>query len=140
VTRHRPLGLIPASVNTHQDWTLKVATTELLNQPVPADPSTRTVLDFINNRPNSFSWAITEVNLDDNGFAIATALLQGTAIAVSDGSFKDNQGTSAFIIEGKSEVGRLVGVNIIPGETESQSPYHSELGGVAGVLEALNGI
>jgi hypothetical protein len=70
-------------VNTHQDWTLKVATTELLNQPIPEDPPTRTVLDFIKNRSTSFSWAITEVTLDDNGIAIATALLQGTAILQS---------------------------------------------------------
>jgi hypothetical protein len=61
------------------------------------------------------SWAITEVTIDNNGLTIATALLQGTVIAVSNGSFKDNQGTSAFIIEGTSEVGRLVGVNVIPG-------------------------
>jgi hypothetical protein len=70
--------------------------------------------------------------VDDNGLEIAKALIQGTAIAFSSGSFKDSQGTSAFIIEGDSKKGRLVGVNVIPGEPSSQSACRSELGGVAG--------
>jgi hypothetical protein len=45
--------------------------------------------------------------------------------------------TAAFIIEGTSSVGRVVGVNVIPGAEESQSPYRSEVGGVAGILEYL---
>jgi hypothetical protein len=80
------------------------------------------------------------MSLEDNGLAIASAIIQGTAIAVSDGSFKDHQGTSAFNIEGSSDQGRCVGVNIVPGEKESQSPYRSELVGIAGALEAIHGI
>jgi hypothetical protein len=45
---------------------------------------------------------------------------------------------SAFIIEGSTQVGRLIGVNVVPGETDCQSAYHSELCGIAGILEALH--
>ena len=78
------------------------------------------------------------MSLADNGIAIAQALIQGTTIAVSKGSFKDSQGTLAFIIEGCSKQGRLIGVNVIPGEESSPSPNRSELGGVAGILECLH--
>jgi hypothetical protein len=37
--------------------------------------------------------------------AISKSLIQGITIAVSDGSFKDNQGMSAFIIQGTLEAG-----------------------------------
>jgi hypothetical protein len=76
--------------------------------------------------------------VSDDDAEIADALQEGTAAAVSNGSFKDAQGASAFIIEGSSSNGRLVGVNIMQGEEESQSPCRSKLGGVAGVLEALH--
>jgi hypothetical protein len=82
--------------------------------------------------------AIAELDVDGNGGAIAHALIKGTAIAVSDGSFKNQQGTSAFIIEGASAKGRLVGVNVIPGDPSSHSACRSKLGGVAGIVEALS--
>ena len=59
-------------------------------------------------------------------------------MAVSNGSFKDSQGTSAFIIEGSFTHRRLVGVNVIPVDETSQSPYRSELGCVARILECLH--
>jgi hypothetical protein len=42
------------------------------------------------------------------------------------------------VLEGSTSAGRIVGVNVIPGEEESQSPYRSELGGIAGILEVLH--
>jgi hypothetical protein len=111
---------------------------EILERPVPEIIPPETVERLRILRPLDFRWAITEMSVNDNGTEIADALQEGTAVAVSDGSYKDAQGTSAFVIEGSSSVGRLVGVNVIPGEEESQSPYRSELGGVAGILEALH--
>ncbi len=118
---------------------LKVATTELLETPTPDAGHSTNLHSILALRSDGFRWAITEFDIEDNGAAIAQALIQGTAIAVSDGSFKNQQGTSAFVIDGKSAVGRLVGVNVIPGDADSQSPHRSELGGVAGILEALHG-
>jgi hypothetical protein len=39
--------------------------------------------------------------MTDKGAMIAPAISQGTAIAVSDGSYKDEFGTSAIVLEGK---------------------------------------
>ena len=89
-------------------------------------------------RPVLDQWAIKEVTISDNGIALATAIRNGTAIAVSDGSYKDGRGTAAFILEISDQfqaAGRIVGVNVIPGETEDQSSYRSELGGVSGIVE-----
>ena len=138
VTRFRPIDLIPATVHTTKHWVTKEASMAILDRPVedPVTPKSVETLRLI--RPPGFQWAITEMSMDDNGLTIAAALQAGNAIAVSDGSFKDSQGTAAFVIEGEASEGRLVGVNVIPGEEESQSPYRSELGGVAGILEALH--
>jgi hypothetical protein len=40
--------------------------------------------------------------------------------------------------ESTNGTGRLVGANVIPGESEFQSSYRSEIGGVAGILESLH--
>jgi hypothetical protein len=85
-------------------------------------------------------WAIQETSLTDDGEAIAKAISKGTAIAVSDGSYKDGRGTAGFILETSENFeskNRIVGVNSIPGEQEDQSSYRSEIGGVSGVVETV---
>jgi hypothetical protein len=85
-------------------------------------------------------WAIQEISLTDDGEAIAKAISKGTAITVSDGSYKDGRGTAAFILETSENFeskNRIVGVNAIPGEQEDQSSYRSEIGGVSGVVETV---
>ena len=139
VTRIRPAELIPASVHQTTHWVAKEAVMEILAVPVQAALRILTVQEAWLRRSPDFNWAITEMTITDNGLEIATALKLGTAIAVSDGSFKDYHGTAAFVLEGaNTREGRIVGVNVIPGEEESQSAYRSELGGVAGILEVLH--
>jgi hypothetical protein len=85
-------------------------------------------------------WAIQEITVTDEGTAMAQALRNGTAIAVSDGSYKDSRGTAAFILEPSvhsDTTGRIVGVNSIPGEPEDHSSYRSEIGGVSGIVETV---
>ena len=77
----------------------------------------------------------------DACLAIATAIKNGTACAISDGSYEDDpqQGSSGFIITpGKTRQNMLTGRNLIPGSAEDQSAYRSELGGVTGVLAAVS--
>jgi hypothetical protein len=91
-------------------------------------------------RPPLGQWAIQEITVTDDGEAMAQAIRQGTAIAVSDGSYKDGRGTAAFILEtseNSTETGRIVGVNSIPGEKEDQTSYRSEIGGVSGIVETV---
>jgi hypothetical protein len=71
---------------------------------------------------------------------MATAIKNGSAIAVSDGSYKDGRGTAAFILEISGHydrTSRIVGVNSIPGEQCDQSSYRSEIGGVSGIVETV---
>ncbi len=52
----------------------------------------------------------------DNGESIAEAIWNGTAIAITDGSFQAQMGTSAFILEGENLRNHLVSVNQAPGQ------------------------
>ena len=56
---------------------------------------------------------------------------------MSDGSFKDGRGTSAFVLEDERQKGRVMGVNAVPGEFEDQSAYRSELAGVSGIIATI---
>jgi len=68
---------------------------------------------------------------------LVQALRQGTLIAVSDGSYRDGIGTSAFILHDGIPSEALWGVNAVPGSTQSQSAYHSELAGVMGSITII---
>ena len=101
-------------------------------KPVSLDDARRSL------HPNDI-WAVDMLLHTDNGASVAAAITAGTAYAVSDGSYKQNRGTSAFLLEGKDgETNRVVGVNQIPGEMEDQSAYRSELGGISGVVASVH--
>jgi hypothetical protein len=129
--------LIHVLVNCRGDFATKVSTE---NIPVPCLLPTPILSfeDIRRSRNAGFSWAISKVTVPTNATVLASALVWGKAIAVSDGSFKNAQGTAGFVIEGNTRCGRLVGVNAIPGELEYQFSYRSEIGGVAGILESLH--
>ena len=95
-----PRDLIPAFVDQTKAWVLNVATMAILDHPVDTNAITNNIQALLSPRHDSFQWAVSEMVMDNNGIAIAQALIQGTTITVSDGSFKDSQGTSAFDIEG----------------------------------------
>jgi hypothetical protein len=84
-------------------------------------------------------WVVDMLIHSDDGASVAASITDGTAYAVSDGSYKQNRGTSAFLLEGKGgETNRVVGVNGIPGAAEDQSAYSLELGGISGVIAAVH--
>jgi hypothetical protein len=72
--------------------------------------------------------------LQDDGDIVAEAIRNRTAIAVSDGSFKDTYGTAAWVLEGDSSDGRIVGRVIAPGNDVDHSAYRSELSGILAVM------
>ena len=69
---------------------------------------------------------------------LVEALTNGTALAVSDGSFKKGRGTSAAIIE---ELGdpesRIIIMNRVPGARKDHSPFRAELAGVIGIVSFI---
>jgi hypothetical protein len=83
-------------------------------------------------------WAIAEwdhhqANLPN----LVRDIQQGTASAVSDGSYKNDNGTSAFLLCADDVDNCIIGVNAVPGAPSEQSAYRSELAGVSGILMAI---
>ena len=107
----RPPGLlVPASVDQTKAWALKVAIMAH-TRPMEVEESSHTtsIRIILSRRLDGFRWAVSEMLVDDNGLEIARALIQGAAIAISGGSFKDSQGASAFSIKEHFKHGRHVG-------------------------------
>jgi hypothetical protein len=94
------------------------------NTPIPS------LEDVIENLPPGSRWAVSRFDATDNGTRIAQAIRDGKAIALSDGSFKeDGFGTSALVIEAEDDSeDNIIAVNVVPGKnTNDQGSYRSEL-------------
>lgn len=86
-------------------------------------------------------WTWTTEHLDCTGEEadLATALQEGTAIAVADGSLKNKKGTAAFCILNPAR-DIVTGANETPGSSAVQCSYRSELVGILGILVACRAI
>lgn len=82
-------------------------------------------------------WAIDNFYSEDEGQILAAGIIQGNATAVSDGSFKDQLGTSGFILRGSQRQLSVIGDNVVLGSPTEQSSYRSELAGISGILAVL---
>jgi hypothetical protein len=80
--------------------------------------------------PFDSKWAIQEHALPSDLRPIIASLCLGTARAISDGSFKDKFGTSAFTILDAF-------LNIVPGHPDDQGAYRSELAGLHGTWAGI---
>ena len=87
--------------------------------------------------PASSSWAFHEIALPPDLSPIIASLRDGSARAVSDGSFKDKFGTSAFTIV-DAHVCSIIGLNLVPGHPDDQSAYRSELAGLFAIVLIVN--
>jgi hypothetical protein len=88
--------------------------------------------------PASAKWALQHLQITDNGSAIASAIKEGTAVAVSDGGLKFGLGTAAYIIEGNDEVGRIRGVNQVPGPIKPGDLHRCEVSGAYAVIMLIH--
>jgi hypothetical protein len=68
----------------------------------PDSLSAPTFSQLVESLPASSSWSVKELSLPSDLGALLSALRSGSARAVSDGSFKDKFGTSAFTIVASS--------------------------------------
>ena len=74
---------------------------------------------------------------------MATAIQEGTAIGISDGSNATVHCTSAFIITHRRRGNRsnqfcnVKGTNVVPGVPHEQDSHRAELGGLMGLLVTL---
>jgi len=77
------------------------------------------------------------VRLTGSQSILLDALTQGWGYAVSDSSFKDDNGLAAWIIEGHNSTQQLVGQVRTPGHPVDHSSFRSEVAGIVGVLYTL---
>ena len=91
---------------------------------------------FINYIKNlgTESWAVRSVIATDSIDGIVQSLKDGTAIGVSDGSFKSRFGTACYIIENETGDERIVGLIDVPGFSDEHDAYRSELAGLLGLV------
>ncbi len=59
------------------------------------------------------------------------------ALAVSNGSYQNNSGTAAWIIEESTGENQIQGSMITPGTTGDHSSFHSKAAGIYGILLTL---
>jgi hypothetical protein len=109
----------------------------LQSTPEPAVRRNLSLEERVLSLPTADQWAIKEFFSIDDGRNVAAAIIQGTAKAVSDGSFKDEFGTSAFVVIGSDNSLRVGGVNAVPGSPQEKSPYRAELVGISGVISIV---
>jgi hypothetical protein len=93
-----PKDLIRADVSVHCDRFVLHSTGEHLL--VPSRPVPTTLNDASEALPLLDQWAIGKCWHSDNGLRLATAIRHGTALTISDGSYKQDRGTSAFLLQG----------------------------------------
>ncbi len=107
----------------------------LLNQ----DLSSLTLESLRQEQNKKDKWAIAEWDCKHTiATRVAEDIKNGTATAVSDGSFKNENGTSAFLVCAEDDSQRIIGVNAVPGACKEQSAYRSELAGISGILMVLD--
>jgi hypothetical protein len=88
------------------------------------------------------NWILQDTHTDDNCHEICTDICNGTAKAVSDGSFLSHQkiGVAAWIIESSNSNYSHKGHIICPGLTKIQYSHQSELIGFLGMIYHINQI
>jgi hypothetical protein len=90
------------------------------------------IKDIINDNNK---WAIHTLHCPENGSTVTQAIIQGNAIAVCDGSYKDHFGTTAFVLQnGNNKTSRILGAHVTPGHPDAINPYRSELGGILAIV------
>ena len=90
--------------------------------------------ELLDGLPADLKWAITHIHILDNGVSLAQAIIDGSAVAVSDASYKDLFGTAALVIEGPPSSHRANAVNITPGPIKEGDSTRCETGGLIGIM------
>jgi hypothetical protein len=96
------------------------------------------VKDQIHQRDH---WAVQSLDCPGHGIDIARALIQGNAIAICDGSYKDHFGTAGFVLQRwDQQQRRILGANVTPGHASDQNPYRSEIGGIFAIVVVVEAL
>jgi len=93
------------------------------SSPMPPGLQSFSALRFVSD------WEVT-YHIIGNWEELSRDILDGRGYAVSDGSFKTNQGSAAWIIEGACPTNRVIGEGFTPGMDDDHSSFRSELAGI----------
>ena len=85
-------------------------------------------------------WAALDVLMTPGINSLVEDIKNGTAIGVSDGSFKDEFGTAAWVIENVEGTQRIMGNVLVPGYASDHSAYRSEIAGLYGMVVGVETI
>eukprot|EP00978_Attheya_sp_CCMP212_P033691 scaffold137243_cov47-Attheya_sp.AAC.1 len=138
-----PADCAPAVVFTHGSDPAFRVNGAMSKDPSTLDTTTPTTRlpTILREDKETSTWFPQLHHIEDNGQAIARSIRKGQAVAVSDGSFKDEQGTAAFVIQkGFQRRNRIEMSTLVPGSKIAQSSYQSELGGLFGIVCATANI
>ena len=104
--------------------------------------STATVTPTISNTiSENDQWAVRSLDCPNQGAEVAQAIIQGTAIAICDGSYKEHFGTTGFVLQqGTRRDQRIIGANVTPGHSEDQNPYRAEVGGIFAIVVVVEAL
>jgi hypothetical protein len=134
-----PCILSPATVDPHGAFLLYTG-----SRPVDSMGNDRRLPEAsierrIRNLPQATRWAVVDCSCSPSSapVALASAIADSTCFAVSDGSFKAGFGTSAWILGGHNIPDEIIGKNIVPGHSEDQSSFRSELSGLFGIASMV---
>ena len=88
------------------------------------------------------NWFMDNLSCSTSTNQLLCHILQGSAIAVSDGSFfpNDKIGSCAWVVSTPDGTEFIKGGGLIPGPPQSQSSYRSELGGQLGLAAFISNI
>lgn len=134
---HLPDQVIPAIGWRTPTGSFRFSGAARLRDPVNIPPIN--LVTGVQQAPSSVRWAIQHLEVEGDWRVLCNEIRMNRAFAVTDGSFKNKQGTSAFTVRttGQENVG-IVGVNMVPGDSDTQCAYRSELAGILGVLALLH--
>jgi hypothetical protein len=93
-----------------------------------APPQRATTLqERLQQLPPEAGWSVEEVkqfqDCEDDGRDVAQALRERKCRAVPDGTYKDNEGAAAFVVQGLQHKHQLLGCNRTPGREEEMTPF-----------------
>ena len=104
-------------------------------------PEVSSLEEHLAKKCSESKWATSTFFCNDDGRYIATAIHNGEAIAVSDGSYKDGKAAAACIIEGaENQKHRITATSTSPGEDNIQDAYRAELTGIYTIVTLVEGI
>jgi hypothetical protein len=93
----------------------------------------------LNVHPDA-AWAVKGLTVgnEDAGNAVATSISNGSCLAISDGSFKDQHGTTSWTVQGEDSFEAFRSYLTTPGNPEDQSASMSELAGLFGIATIVD--